>query len=112
MPSTTASAGTSTASRRGRDSDCASKVTMPTRSRPRHCSRLEVTTGTGTAACSTVWYLARNPQLVEISRAPCAVSATAASTKGCRKDGSASCTILRGEAPCTVTKRTGMPARE
>ena len=89
----------------------ASKVTTPGCANVRHSSRLELTTGTGTAAACSSWYAARKPQLVVIRRAPRPAMRAAASRNGRRNDASACCTIRRGDAPRTRAKRTGMPWR-
>ena len=65
-------------------------------------SRLEVQTGTVTAACSSRWNSARKPQLVEIAAQPSASSACAAATKGASSDRSASITTRLGDAPATT----------
>ena len=70
-------------------------------------SRLEVKSGTPTAAAISFWNKARKPQVVVMARHPAASSSCAASTKGLRRAGSCSCTTRLGEAPRTTLNRTG-----
>ena len=88
-PSIGVSARAPTARRCSALSEAASAVTMPTR-RPSDqpasisatSSRLDVHTGTATAAASSRWNRARKPQLVVSAATPSASSARAASMKG------------------------------
>jgi hypothetical protein len=108
-PSTGVSSRAPTARRWSAPSEAASAVTMPTRPpslRPRSSSatrrRLDVQSGTPTAAAISRWNRDRKPQLVVIAATPSPSSSRAATMNGASSEASRSTTTRRGEAPRTV----------
>ena len=109
MPSTGVAGSAPTAMKCAAVSDAASMVMTP-QWRPglsANCSRLDVHTGTGSAACSSRCHSARKPQLVATAAQPWPTNARAASTKGCSAAGSRLRTTRSGVAPSTTRRRTG-----